>query len=398
MSFWIAAAILAFIAALSVVLPLVRRPGRLRGVLEYDKAMYQARLEEIGRDRDMGRLTGEEAEAAIAEEGRKLIALAAVQPRADSSATAGADTHGRYRILAIIVFLLVPFSALGLYLPVGNPSLPDLSLASRLQEDPSGQSITELVARAENHLASNPDDATGWQVVAPVYMRLGRFDDAVKAWSNVLRIEPETPGIRSTIAEAMMAASGGVVTANARQLFQEEVELEPDSMKPRFYLAVALGQEGRHAEAVEAWQALLDDSPADAPWVEPARGLLASSAREIGLDPENLQQDDAPTVEPGPTREQVEQAAEMSAEDRMVMIQGMVSGLADRLAEDPSDKQGWLRLVRAYGVLGDAEKADAAIRTALDHHGADMQFAAAIDELRDELAGGGDKSQSPDTQ
>jgi len=53
-------------------------------------------------------------------------------------------------------------------------------------------------------------------------------------------------------------------------------------------------------------------------------------------------------------------AGEMSPEDRMAFIQSMVNRLAEKLEENPNDRTGWERLIRAYEVLGDTEKAEAA--------------------------------------
>jgi len=68
----------------------------------------------------------------------------------------------------------------------------------------------------------------------------------------------------------------------------------------------------------------------------------------------------AAPVAPGPTREQMKAAGEMSPEDRMALIQSMVDRLAEKLEENPNDRMGWERLIRAYEVLGDTEKAEAA--------------------------------------
>jgi cytochrome c-type biogenesis protein CcmH len=56
--------------------------------------------------------------------------------------------------------------------------------------------------------------------------------------------------------------------------------------------------------------------------------------------------------------------SQMSPEQRKVMIEGMVERLSERLHRDGSDVEGWLRLVRSYMVLGEADKARAAVADA----------------------------------
>ena len=68
---------------------------------------------------------------------------------------------------------------------------------------------------------------------------------------------------------------------------------------------------------------------------------------------------DAATIS-GPDASQVAAAAEMAPAERNQMIQGMVARLAQRMAENGSDVDGWLRLIRAYAVLGERDKALAA--------------------------------------
>ena len=60
---------------------------------------------------------------------------------------------------------------------------------------------------------------------------------------------------------------------------------------------------------------------------------------------------------PGPTADEIAAAGAMSEKDRGEMIRNMVARLADRLKENGSDVEGWQRLLRAYLVLGEREKA-----------------------------------------
>ena len=193
MLFWITATVLTFLAVLSILLPLASKRTDLASTLDFDKAIYKARLSEIEKDRTLGRISDVEAKTAVVEEGRKLITLSEIGNQTTKQPISG-NLVRKFAVFSALV--LLPIGALGLYLTHGNPSLPDQSLASRLSASPEQQSISELVLRAESHLASNPDDARGWSVLAPVYSRLERFEDAARAWANVNRLAPETPEIK----------------------------------------------------------------------------------------------------------------------------------------------------------------------------------------------------------
>ena len=132
---------------------------------------------------------------------------------------------------------------------------------------PQGQeSIANLVGRVEEHLDSNPDDGRGWEVIAPVYMRLGRFDDAVKARRNALALNGATAEREADLGEALAAAANGVVTAEAKAAFERAVALDPPEAKARYFLGLAAEQDGKNDAGGIDWRALLADAPADAPW------------------------------------------------------------------------------------------------------------------------------------
>ena len=81
---------------------------------------------------------------------------------------------------------------------------------------------------------------------------------------------------------------------------------------------------------------------------------------------------------PGPNREDIEAAAQMDAEDRNVMIQGMVDGLSMKLADNPDDPTGWVRLLKARQVLGQLDTADEEISLMKAHFKDDPDTIAAI--------------------
>ena len=76
-------------------------------------------------------------------------------------------------------------------------------------------------------------------------------------------------------------------------------------------------------------------------------------------------------------------------EHRSNAIRGMVGGLAEKLSKDGHDLQGWLQLIRSYVVLGERQKAEAAVASARAQLAGDAQAPARIDELVRQLGLGG---------
>ena len=367
MALWFALALMTVAAVLAVLWPLARRGRELRS--GSDVAVYRDQLEEIERDRAAGLIADNEAAGAKVEVSRRLLA-AADAPAAPPGNAAAATW--RRRAVAVAALVALPLGAAGLYLALGSPLLPDQPRASRLVDARANQSMESLIAQVEAHLAQRPDDGRGWEVIAPVYLRLGRFDDAVKARRNALRLNGDSAEREAALGEALVFGANGVVTAEAKSAFEKAVTLDAAHVQARYFLGLAAEQDGNRARAAATWRALIETAPPDAPWLDFVRGALA---RVEGAGAT------AGAAGRGPSEEQVATSSELSAEQRKLMIQGMVDRLAERLNRDGSDVEGWLRLVRSYMVLGQADKARAAAADARRALAGDPNKLRRLDDL-----------------
>jgi cytochrome c-type biogenesis protein CcmH len=246
------------------------------------------------------------------------------------------------RSAAIIALVGLPIVAVAFYLPLGSPQLGDFPLAQRTRAPDVTQPLDNLVAQVEQHLEKNPTDGRGWNVLAPVLARLGRYDDAVRAYHNSITYNGDSADRRADLGEALAGAAGGVVTAEAKAEFERALALNPDEVKARYFLGLAAEQDGHAAEAASIWRAMLAKAPPDAPW----RPVVQAALARVGGSPVPALSDDA-----------VAAAKDMNETDRGAMIRGMVDRLASRLKQNGDDVEGWLRLVRAYMVMGDRDKA-----------------------------------------
>jgi cytochrome c-type biogenesis protein CcmH len=364
MALWLIFAAMTAAAVFAVVWPLGRKPSAGGGS---DRLVYQDQLAEIDRDRAAGLIGEAEAESARVEISRRL--LAAADAEAPAAAVSASSAPWRRRIAALATIVMVPAIALGFYLLLGSPDVPDQSALARINNVPGHQSIESLVSQVEAHLASNPNDGAGWEVLAPVYLRMGRAGDAVAAWRKAIALNGDGPARESAFGEALVAAANGVVTDEAKQAFQKAVAGDPHDAKAGYYLGLADEQDGNSAAAAGKWHTLLAQAPPDAPWAGFVREALA---RVTAAPAEEAGQKTGPTAPTtGPAASDVAAADSMSETQRTEMIRAMVQRLADKLRTDGNDVEGWLRLVRSYAVLGDRDKAkDAAAdaKRALSDH------------------------------
>ncbi|MBB4121604.1 c-type cytochrome biogenesis protein CcmI [Martelella radicis] len=372
MIFAITALLILVVVALAVTLPLLRKPPEHETGLGTGQAsVYRDQLREIEREKSDGLLSEKEYEAARAEIGRRLLAVA---DGASHAPSAQADRR-KVRWVAVAAIMAVVAGAGLLYPLLGTPGAPDQPLAARMNADEPDLAV--LVARVEQHLAENPDDGRGWDVIAPIYLRENRFDAAENAYSNAIRVSGVTAERLAGQGEAIVAMNSGIVTDEALDIFRRVETIDPQELRALYFIALAAEQSGDHAVAVERFRRLENALPEASPWREMV-------ARRIVLNSERLA--DGGVVENGPDEEAVAAAAQLSPEARVEMIDGMVSGLEQRLKGNPDDIDGWMRLIRSYTVLGDDEKATLALRQAIGYYGKEseqgMRLAAFGDSLQ----------------
>lgn len=366
MTLWLILALMTAAAIFAVLWPLSRqrRPARSGS----DIAVYRDQLDEIERDLTAGLIGPQEAEAARVEVSRRLLAAANGSDVADAAPSAAL---WRRRTVSLAALTLLPAGAAALYLTLGSPHLPDLPFSARMKQAPDTRSIESMVAQVEAHLERNPEDGRGWEVLAPVYMRAGRFNDAVRARGNALRLLGATADREADLGEAMVAAANGMVTADAKAVFDRALKLDPADVKAHYYTGLAAEQDGKPQEAARIWRDLLTKAPPNAPY----RPLIQSSlARVDPAAPPPI----APTA---PSAEDVAAAQQLTPEQRGDMIRGMVDRLAERLKTDGSDLDGWLRLLRAYIVLGEPDKARGALVDARKAVGEDADKRKTLDDF-----------------
>jgi cytochrome c-type biogenesis protein CcmH len=478
MIFWPILTLMTAGAVIAVWWPLARRQSSVRS--GSDIAVYRDQLDEITRDEAASLIGNVEAEAARVEVSRRLIA-AAESAKAATVIAAPGPARGYRRATLAAAIVLLPLGGGALYLSLGSPNLVPVSMSAANDGQPLPDGIENTVAEVEAFLESNPRNGRGWELLAPVYLRLGRFDDAVRARRNALDIFGPDAARLGDLGEAIIMASNGVVTREAKDLFQRSEAADPEDVMAQYYLGLSAKQEGRRDEALRRWNNLVSSAREGAEWlpmiknalariderspsfvaaapsavVAPAehnggaieamvkrlaerlrkdgsdipgwiqlvrsyrvlgktdkvKATIAEARTALASDPEALRRLDqglaaleaeagtgvagpgatAPTsaaatvAPPGPNASQVAAAAQMAPAERSGMIEGMVARLAQKMAENGSDVDGWLRLIKAYSVLGERDKALGAAanaRTALAGHDDSLRR---IGELAKEL-------------
>jgi len=385
MVLWIGFAILAAAVVWAVTRPLLAARVSTPGAPDSELAVYKDQLAEIESERAQGLIAGSEAEAARVEVARRLIRSAEEherQPAAERGQGSGVRNAVLWSAAAI------PLLALVVYLAVGSPGLPGRPYAARLKEPVAQATAADLVAKVEAHLRKNPNDGRGWDVLAPVYLRMGDFREAADAFQRATKLLGESPQRLAGFARASIMLANGVVEEPARKAFEKLRTLEPDAVEPKVWLAIAKEQDGDLAGAAADYKALLAGAGADEPWHGLLEGRLKSVAARLGeTAPAAAPSTDSKPGKETPAAETAEKPNfhTMTPDERQAFIEKMVSGLASRLKTNGKDLQGWMQLVRSYVVLGRSEDATAALTEARKNFAGDEKALAQLQALAQAL-------------
>ena len=317
--------------------------------------LLQNERQQRDSERQNGTISAKEHANACHEIDKRLLALTLDMEQ---------QQHEHQSILTpriIMLSFLVPALSTFIYLFLGSPQSPDQPIAGRSAEIAAAKagankSQNEAAAALQKAISSTeqtPQNVEAWLLLAQAAGAVNDSETEIRALRNAIEITESEPSIVAMLAEALSRAADGQITVPARALIKAVLEANPNEPRAMFLAGLAKFQDGDNESAIRLWQNLLAKSQPDAPWISTVRDNIKSAAEagNIPLDTlDNLQ----PT---GPDAMALADAATMTEDEQNEMIAGMVQRLHDRLIEEPNDTDGWIRLARAYNVLGQAENA-----------------------------------------
>jgi cytochrome c-type biogenesis protein CcmH len=242
----------------------------------------------------------------------------------------------------------------GSYLLVGRPRL-----AQREAQGLKTHEVNGLIPYLIQRVRQYPQDARAWTYLGQAYMETRDPRDGAKAFAKVIELTGKgNPALDSAYGEALVVANNGAVPQDAEDAFNAALAIDPHNAPARFYLGLAKMERRDNPGAIALWQSLLNDTPVTSPlhqMLVDRLAILTSQSVAGG-------QGGAPNP------------------------RAMVAMLAARLKDNPQDALGWVRLMRAYSVLGEMDKAKEALADARkafpDNKDAQTAFTTAAKALK----------------
>lgn len=335
--------IIAFIMLLAAAgrLPLLKACGGAGTFASSDKIIYAKQMAELEKMQRHGLLDAGSAKEARLELARQILA-------AEKSSPPLAPAAGRKRSFTLFIsgaVLFIPLFCGFVYAYQGRPQLPESPFAAFMARNPQTMTPAEKIARLEALSARAPREPAYADELAALYLQAGRFQDAANAYNKAIGLSGESAGRLLGYALALTGFNDGVIDKSAEDAFRNALRLDPQNTEAQLFLARALLQSGKKAEAL----ALLEDFKQKAPSDSAARANLASAIAVLKQGPAPADKAAAPSG--------------LSQEQRQ-FIAANLGRLEARLAQEPQNTQGWMMLLNAYVLLGERVKAEAALARA----------------------------------
>ncbi len=388
MSIWIIIAVLAAFALATMIVPMIRSGALNKKKVDtahdtYDIAVYKDQLAELERELERNVLSDEQAERGRFEIHQRMLEASTYSKKHNTAVNHKGSLKPDWLIISLIG--IIPLFAVALYLKLGSPQMPDYPLAQRTDivaphsgTTGTAPAMSEIIDRLRDRLEENPEDIEGWRLLSRSLVSMSNFNEASLVYQRIYQMSGDIMD-KSNYAEASMMASGQDITPDILAIFQEVADADPLDARANFYIGQAALQSGDTKSALQIWIDLLYFSPPDAPWIPSIENQIRTVAQEANIELGTIRASQRAidiaakaglgegTSLPGPTVEDIANAQQMNEQDQNEMIRSMVQRLADRLASEPNDPQGWNRLANAYKVLGETDNELDARRKAAEY-------------------------------
>ena len=329
-----------------------------------DVDVYKAQLNELELDIERQLLSKSEASQGRLEIERRLL-------KAADTIKENGDLENPNKIVVLILILAL-LSSLVIYNGLGTIGMPDFPRKTMVAEAPETDEIKqnkELVKQIKQRLRQSPDEVKGWTSLAHLHMNLGNYNEAADALYIAQILEPDNYDILLMYAESLIQLSKEKVTPAALLVLHRAQNINPEHIGAKFFLALAEYQAGEIEVAYATWLTINANLNVEDPMKSFIGYWINLAEVDLGMR-EDLPQMRAPSI----TEEQAKTIQSMDEDQQQELIRQMVAQLADKMVQDPQNLEGWMRLSRAYMVLGQKEDAINALESAIDNADGNQKF------------------------
>ncbi len=258
MLFWQGFAVLSCAAILFILWPTIivhlnKRKKELMGTSQarVHEVVYDDQLKELEATHGRGEIEKEELEI-LKEDLHKTHIFEASQVQESEQPIIA---NWKSRIPVILLAFAVPLVTLVIYFQIGAKQDWDIyQLRSNFygEANPSEDKGHALIKALQNRLEKKPQNSHNWYLLGATAMRIGDYEEAVRAFRELDKLEPQSPVVLAELAQAHFRWAGSI-TPEVRSYIKQTLALQEDYPSILGLAGVDAFQNARFQEAIDFW-------------------------------------------------------------------------------------------------------------------------------------------------
>ena len=274
--------------AVVLVLGLLLRPffrkssGGQLSQRQFNAAILRDQLAKLDQDVAEGTLSEADHAQARAELQRRALE--------DTREQDAANTLRAPKKTMAAVSVLLPLAAVALYLLLGNPAGLSENGTNPHQQMANQQDLEKMVMALAEKLEKEPNNLKGWAMLARSYSVLGRHPEALKAYEKAVALRKDDANLLADYADSLAMQNNRVLAGEPLKLVERALKIDPRNPKALSMAGSEAFDRQDYAKAIQYWQQLVDQGPADGPMVrqilpglEQARQLVGQTSKSVKL-------------------------------------------------------------------------------------------------------------------
>ena len=268
--------------ALAWILWPLLRPTASRSV-EHSAAnvtIFKDQFADLDADLARGTLSPQQHAESKSELERRLL------DEARSSGISAQRAASRIDGLLLIVTLIAPLAAAGLYWKIGTPgALSPQAATAQDANQPTREQIDAMIAQVKQRLEKDPGNIEGWTILARTHYTLGNFQEAAAAYATLSTLIPYDADLLADYADALAMSQGRSFAGKPMELVQLALKIDPMQWKALAMSGSEAFERKDYKAAADFWQRLHDTAPAESPIRQRVQASIDEARSLAGMPP-----------------------------------------------------------------------------------------------------------------
>lgn len=192
-----------------------------------------------------------------------------------SSASETPALQGKGRWVVWLLLLLVPAVSVPLYLNLG-----DTLALEKAQLQQNATEIHDKIPGLIAHLQQNPSDLQGWLMLGKSYVFLQDYPKAAQVFAKLYQLQPENLEVILNYADNLAMSRDGQLAGEPAALIEKALTLEPNNNEALWLAGMAKMEAGDYQQALNYWQKLANQLPADAEGLGQVQAMIAEATAQ----------------------------------------------------------------------------------------------------------------------